>query len=316
MAGWILGVRREQAENWRIGRDAGKWAIPQYRNIRANDHLFFWLSQSGLVAYGRALTDAEVPENYDELPWPDRYRPETGRPHRYSHWFGIQVIKELPSARQQSWTEMARDLGIRGAANRMPIELQAAGDAIALSWFEPGAAAVEYGEPLIGRSANRASNLVGFVDLPTDVVITTAEEPVVLDADIRGDALNRHNAAINDLAAQVRYQHFVPSALSAGFTEKPDLVWLDDDDVLNVAEVKGLTANNELSQLRIGLGQVLRYRYRAQLEYDSVRAWLVTDTPPIDVLWERVCLSVDVVLWWPGRTWPEGGDLPTAARTV
>lgn len=304
MAGWILGVRREQADNWRIGRDAGRWAIPQYRNIRANDHLFFWLSQSGLVAYGRALTDAEVPDDYDELPWPDRYRTEPGRPHRYSHWFGIQVIKELPSARPQSWTEMARDLGIRGAANRMPIELQAEGDAVALSWFEPGALTVEYGEPLIRRSSTRGSNLIDFFDLATDTLIATSGEPVILDADIRGDALNRHNAAINFLAAQVRDHDFVPSGLSAGFTEKPDLVWLDDEETLYVAEVKGLTASNELSQLRIGLGQVLRYRYRAGLEYANVRAWLVTDTPPVDVLWEQVCASVDVVLWWPGKPWP------------
>ena len=303
MAGWILGVRQEQADNWRIGRDAGMWAIPQFRDIRAGDELFFWLSGSGLIAHGQAVTDAARPEHYETLPWPDRYRDDSeGRPvQRYSHWFVMRVLKELPEARSQKWDQMADQLGFHAKANGMPVRIPIGSDGIALSWFEPDGRIAEY-IPAGGGNAAAQPRTVNFVDLPTDTNIVISNEPAVLDPDIRGDALNRHNGAVNFLAAEVRNQGWTPTLLTAWFSEKPDLAWMADDGVFNVAEVKGLTANNELSQMRIGLGQVLRYRYRASLQYGPVQAWLVTDSAPLDQLWEQVCESVGVHLWWPGRS--------------
>lgn len=303
MAGWILGVRQEQSDNWRIGRDTGMWAIPQFRDIRAGDDLFFWLSGSGLIAHGLAVTDAARPDDYEALPWPDRYRqdPQGGPVRRYSHWFVMQVLKELPEARSQKWSDLADDLGFRARANSMPVRVPAEGDVTALSWFEPGGRTVEYGEAESHLPDTTNPRTVDFIDLPTDTHVVTSSEPIILDPDVRGEALNRHNGAVNLLAAAVRGNGWKPVSLTSWFSEKPDLAWIDAEEVFNVAEVKGLTSNNELSQMRIGLGQVVRYRYRASTYYGRVQAWLATDAAPLDPLWEPVCESVDVRQWWPGR---------------
>lgn len=309
MAGWILGVQKEHADNWRIGRDSGRWAIAQFRDIRAGDELFFWLSGSGIIAHGQAVTDATKPEDYEALPWPDRYRlnPE-GRPvQRYSHWFGMRVLKELAEARNQKWSDMGLELGFRAQGNSMPVKIPPGSDVIALSWFEPGERVLELGDGEYPSVRLELANpqTIDFNDLPTDTHIAMSNEPVVLDPDVRGDALNRHNGAVNLLAAAVRDNGWQPVSLTSWFSEKPDLAWFNGRGVFNVAEVKGLNLNNELSQLRVGLGQVVRYRHRAAMSYGQVQAWLVADSPPLDPLWDAVCASVQVYLWWPGRPWPD-----------
>jgi hypothetical protein len=306
MAGWILGVRQEQSDNWRIGRDAGVWAIPRFRDIQAGDELFFWLSGSGIIAYGRALTNAGEPADYEALPWPDRYRrDEQGNlVRRYSHWFVMQVLKELSEARDQRWNDMVRELGIRAQANSMPVKIPPQGAVVALSWFDPDLSVVEYVQLAASRTIAAQALTVDFMDLPTDLQIVAATDPIVLDPDVLGEAINRHSRAVNLLAAAVRGDGWNPELLTSWFSEKPDLVWTDSDNVFNVAEVKGLTSNNELSQMRLGLGQVLRYRHRAIATYELVQAWLVTDSQPLDQLWGPLCDSLHVRLWWPGKPWP------------
>jgi hypothetical protein len=66
-----------------------------------------------------------------------------------------------------------------------------------------------------------------------------------------------------------------------------------------VVEIKSITKANEERQLRLGLGQVLRYRDLARVRGAVARAWLVTERPPIDESWERFCADLDVVLAWP-----------------
>jgi len=64
-----------------------------------------------------------------------------------------------------------------------------------------------------------------------------------------------------------------------------------------VAEVKSITAENEEQQLRLGLGQVLRYRQRlAALGHDRVVAVLVPERQPRDPSWHELCQDLGVVL--------------------
>jgi hypothetical protein len=64
-----------------------------------------------------------------------------------------------------------------------------------------------------------------------------------------------------------------------------------------VAEVKSITAENEEQQLRLGLGQVLRYRQRlAALGHDRVVAVLVPERQPRDPSWRELCQDLGVVL--------------------
>jgi len=64
-----------------------------------------------------------------------------------------------------------------------------------------------------------------------------------------------------------------------------------------VAEVKSITSENEEHPLRVGLGQVLRYRQRlSALGHDRVVAVLVPERQPGDPSWRELCQELGVVL--------------------
>jgi hypothetical protein len=64
-----------------------------------------------------------------------------------------------------------------------------------------------------------------------------------------------------------------------------------------VAEVKSITAQNEEHQLRVGLGQVLRYRHHlSALGHNRVVAVLVPERQPRDPSWRELCQELGVVL--------------------
>jgi len=67
-----------------------------------------------------------------------------------------------------------------------------------------------------------------------------------------------------------------------------------------VAEVKSITPANEERQLRLGLGQVLRYR-QVLTTRGSVRPILAIERAPQDVSWSTLCSELGVRLVWPGH---------------
>ncbi len=78
-----------------------------------------------------------------------------------------------------------------------------------------------------------------------------------------------------------------------------DMGW-EVDDSLFVAEIKSLTAINEEKQLRLGLGQVLRYRHLLARGGRPVNAILMIERAPTDRTWLRLCDDLGVALLWPG----------------
>ena len=75
-----------------------------------------------------------------------------------------------------------------------------------------------------------------------------------------------------------------------------DLAWEKEGTVF-VAEVKSITHGNEGQQLRLGLGQVLRYRQRlGGLGYQRVVAVLVPERAPRDSSWRGLCHDLGVIL--------------------
>lgn len=97
--------------------------------------------------------------------------------------------------------------------------------------------------------------------------------PFDVDPDIVDRALGAHRDTLVRLAHWITGHGFAGRLPAVG---EPlyDLAWIDGD-VLTVAEVKSLTALNEEQQLRLGLGQVLRYRSilaEARPEFAEVRA--------------------------------------------
>jgi hypothetical protein len=63
--------------------------------------------------------------------------------------------------------------------------------------------------------------------------------------------------------------------------------------------VKSITARNEERQLRLGLGQVLRYCDLLASGNAVVRSVLVTSSEPSDKRWVSLCDRLEVGLIWP-----------------
>lgn len=74
-----------------------------------------------------------------------------------------------------------------------------------------------------------------------------------------------------------------------------DLAW-QREDVIYVAEIKSITNKNEEQQLRLGLGQVLRYGDQLRRRYPKVRTLLVPEREPRDVAWRSLCAELGVQL--------------------
>ena len=66
-----------------------------------------------------------------------------------------------------------------------------------------------------------------------------------------------------------------------------------------MAEVKSLTRRNEEQQLRLGLGQALRYRNLLTKPKQQVRAVLAVERRPSDTRWMTLCGDHGVQLVWP-----------------
>lgn len=79
-----------------------------------------------------------------------------------------------------------------------------------------------------------------------------------------------------------------------------DLAWSSDGKIF-VFEVKSITSKNEEEQLRLGLGQVLRYRHVLSLRYQDqeVVPVLAAEREPSDSTWSDLCVQCGVRLVWP-----------------
>ena len=110
-------------------------------------------------------------------------------------------------------------------------------------------------------------------------------------------AWGSHNALTNKLEAYLS-SYSIAADEGKGGDLKPDLQW-DCDEFLNIAEIKSTNRDNEESQLRTGLGQVLRYRHAVRNSKKPVRAVLVIANQPTDAEWIGVCKQSGVELVWP-----------------
>jgi len=78
-----------------------------------------------------------------------------------------------------------------------------------------------------------------------------------------------------------------------------DIGWQEPDGRVVVVEVKSLTDANAERQLRLGLGQVLRYRNLLESDEAEVAAVLALSAAPHDPRWIELCHELGVGLIWP-----------------
>lgn len=120
---------------------------------------------------------------------------------------------------------------------------------------------------------------------------------VFRDAEQMARANRTHASLQNRLAHLLRTSGIIPlSPHSTG--PNFDIAW-QMGQIVYVAEVKSLTPDNEESQLRLGLGQVLMYRYLLAQRYATVRAILAVEHEPANPSWPKLCEELEVILLWP-----------------
>ena len=128
-------------------------------------------------------------------------------------------------------------------------------------------------------------------------VASRARDPWTVDPDVVDRGLRGHRATQNAAAQHLRDLGIEPRSPRS---DEPafDLAWVSRATVF-VAEVKSLTARNEEQQLRLGLGQALRYRQLLRNANRQVEAYLIVEREPADLSWASLCDALGVVLTWP-----------------
>lgn len=133
---------------------------------------------------------------------------------------------------------------------------------------------------------------------PADESAAQAErDPFPVDPAVVERGIRSHAQLQNRLAQHLVGRGVIPKRPRASDPQW-DLLWREDG-VVWVAEVKSLTASNEERQLRIGLGQLLRYRHRLAAAGIEARAAMFVERSPTDPEWISLCDDLDVLLAWP-----------------
>jgi len=127
------------------------------------------------------------------------------------------------------------------------------------------------------------------------IELAGSPEPFSVDPALVERGLRGHAETQNELAGVLRNAGIEPRSCLAA-EPNFDLAWQRNGTVF-VAEVKSINVGNEEEQLRLGLGQVLRYRQRLSgLGHERVVAVLVPERQPHDPSWHELCQELGVVL--------------------
>lgn len=120
--------------------------------------------------------------------------------------------------------------------------------------------------------------------------LPTTRQPFAVDPALVERGLRGHAETQNGLARALRAAGIEPRS-RLPYEPNFDISWKAGETIF-VAEVKSITNDNEEEQLRLGLGQVLRYRHRLkELGHDRVVAVLVPERAPRDRGWTSLAMS-------------------------
>ncbi len=147
-----------------------------------------------------------------------------------------------------------------------------------------------------GREASPLGNpyRVAEVSLLQDRRDPFTVDPAVVERGLKGHADTQN--ALAEALREAAVEPLSPRPTDPNF----DLAW-EYEGVVYVAEVKSITRRNEEQQLRLGLGQVLRYRDLLRNRYPKVEAFLVPEREPRDASWHSLCETLGIRLIPPNR---------------
>ncbi|MBI4936592.1 MAG: hypothetical protein HY828_22165 [Actinobacteria bacterium] len=288
MTDFIATLAPDRAGNWEVCRREGLWGLVGRGNnwrsngsrVRGGDRIFVWQGgrPNGFIAQIEALGPMVLTETLGvRVPWDD--------PAWFGGVFPMRVIKELASPVGDRFPDSNGRNGLRFGFNNTVLQhiFEEADGEVASRISD----VFEAFPPQAGRP---------YVDTKPPGPVARAD-PFEVDPDAVDRGLMAHHATVRALAAWVESQGLTPLLPRLG-DPLYDLAWLGRD-TLNVAEVKSTTSANRESQLRLGLGQVLRYQEHLNGRGFVVTPWLVAETEVPDASWVSTCARAGVRLSWP-----------------
>jgi hypothetical protein len=124
------------------------------------------------------------------------------------------------------------------------------------------------------------------------------EAPPARDPDSEGRGLAAHSRIQNQIAKLLRQYGIEPLSPTKNQPEF-DIAW-KAQETFYVCEVKSTTVANEEKQLRMAIGQVIRYRQKlAACGYEPIFAAIAIEQCPSDSSWEELCMDEGIILLWP-----------------
>lgn len=123
---------------------------------------------------------------------------------------------------------------------------------------------------------------------------TARRQPFSVDPNLVDRALEAHARTQEALADAVKEAGLSPRSPHPG---EPvfDIAW-EDGEAIVLAEVKSLTEENEEKQLRLALGQVLRYGFLLGQKGRPVQLVIAVERDPTDASWRQLCQAAGVTL--------------------
>lgn len=208
-------------------------------------------------------------------------------PERFGGVFPMRVVAELTTAVSDSFLDANHRIGVRFGFNNTVLQHS----------FEEIPPEIAYRAAAVFPTVPSTEVLgVPYMTPPAPGPVA-ASQPFDIDPNAVDRGLLAHHDTVEALAAWVRLKGWQP-LLPARGEPLYDLAWISDD-VINVAEIKSTTVDNREMQLRLGLGQVIRYRQQLSGRTKKVRAWLVAENDVPDTTWASTCRDVGVQLTWP-----------------
>jgi hypothetical protein len=293
---------------------APHWSYDLVRQVRAGDLVYHYDTNRRAIV-GRSVAVGEAWP--DKVVWAARGTRSRGiEPHLQDGWYlGLEryaalpnplTANELASKQVELFALRDRLAATQKDAVRFPFIPYRPGEVRAFQAYLTRFPGELHGLfPQLNSLGDEPEITTQSVDLgtayrPADDATSVGErDPFEVDPALVERALRGHASTQNALAEYVRSRGAAPRS-PAPSEPNFDLAWLDGDTAF-VAEVKSRTDANEERQLRLGLGQVLRYCQVLERAHKgrTVKAVLAVESAPRDASWRALCAKLGVLLVWP-----------------
>jgi hypothetical protein len=285
----------------------------QFKKLSAGDHVLFSESGTGQFNYFAEVTDKVTSKALGDHLWPIKPR-KSAKSSEQKSWEFIYFLKHLRPIEINKSMLMGL-LGHEGdavsGARQLKAEKLAGFEAVhgsLLQWLRtnakldletpPPPPAIVEPEPPVPPTPQFTLGK-DYIAAPLRPTLDVRERKFTYNAEEAERGAQAHNDTQDALAAFLRARGLVPR-LPAPSEPQFDLAWMVGETVF-IAEIKSTTEGNEEDQLRLGLGQVLRYWDLIADESTRVVAVLVPEGEPRARRWRELCERLGVRLAWPGE---------------